>query len=634
MAFLKYRGSTITPGTWTANAFANAPLTNLDIDKNFASLDAQKLDLIGGTISGGLSIGSNLTADLKDDQVYFVDGADTSKKLAFQLSGIAASTTRTLTIPNASGTIALTSDFGNITLATVTANGASTTSAISIANATDSTSTTSGALTVSGGVGISNNLYVGGNLVVNGTTTTINSTIVSYDDPILTLGGDTSSLETAKDRGIEFKWAGTALTITNYIGNNTTTVTATVGSTTGFAAGDIITISGAVGTQQVKLNGTWTIATVPNATTFTFIVTSAPTAGTLTAGLGLCIKSKNGFFGLDQSTGYFSFRPQSLNTSEAFSGTLGDIEATTFRGGLVGGSISGTTGSFTNAVTLPSIAATAATTLLINGASSSTTGGIAYAVTITGGAGGDTTAAGFGGAVNIVGGRSGNNANSGAAVYGGAVNITGGAGNTLFAQSAPGGVTIAGGTAVVAGQAGANVSVLASSGFSSATASNGGNLTLAAGAGGGTGSNGYVSISAPGQAGGTAPYISFTTGIVERFKIQNTVSTFSTNLSVTGEVSATTFDSLSDVNFKKDLEVITGALDKVTQLTGYTYTLIESDKRSAGLTAQQVEEVLPEAVTDGDRKTLNYNAVMGLIVEAIKELNDKVTDLQNQIENK
>jgi hypothetical protein len=177
------------------------------------------------------------------------------------------------------------------------------------------------------GIIVSGKATINGDLIVNGTTTTINSTQQTIDDPILTLGGDTSTVETSKDRGIEAKYNGTTLTITNYIGNGTTTVTGTVASTTGFAAGDIITIAGAIGTQQVKLNGTWKIASVPNATTFTFVVESSITAGTLTSGLGTTIKSKNAFFGLDQSTGKFTFIPQSNNTSEVFTGTKGTIDA-------------------------------------------------------------------------------------------------------------------------------------------------------------------------------------------------------------------------------------------------------------------------------------------------------------------
>jgi hypothetical protein len=51
------------------------------------------------------------------------------------------------------------------------------------------------------------NVVVYGNLQVNGTTTTVNSTTVTIDDPIFTLGGDTApSSDDNLDRGIEFKW--------------------------------------------------------------------------------------------------------------------------------------------------------------------------------------------------------------------------------------------------------------------------------------------------------------------------------------------------------------------------------------------------------------------------------------------
>lgn len=52
-----------------------------------------------------------------------------------------------------------------------------------------------------------NNLSLDGNLTVGGTTTTVNSTTVTVDDPIFTLGGDTvPTADDNKDRGIEFRW--------------------------------------------------------------------------------------------------------------------------------------------------------------------------------------------------------------------------------------------------------------------------------------------------------------------------------------------------------------------------------------------------------------------------------------------
>lgn len=103
----------------------------------------------------------------------------------------------------------------------------------------------------------------------------------------------------------------------------------------------------------------------------------------------------------------------------------------------------------------------------------------------------------------------------------------------------------------------------------------------------------------------------------------------------TGDLSSTSFNSLSDERFKSDFDKITNALDKVKSLTGYTFNLIESNTKSAGLVAQDVDKVLPEAVGGTeDRMTVSYGAIMGLIVEAIKELDDKVSSIQDYISNK
>lgn len=102
-----------------------------------------------------------------------------------------------------------------------------------------------------------------------------------------------------------------------------------------------------------------------------------------------------------------------------------------------------------------------------------------------------------------------------------------------------------------------------------------------------------------------------------------------------GTLNSTSFNSLSDIRYKSELKEITSALDKISTITGYTYKLIESDQTSAGLIAQQVQHVLPEAVGgDEEKLTLNYGAVLALIVEGIKELNQKIDILQKQLNDK
>ena len=96
-----------------------------------------------------------------------------------------------------------------------------------------------------------------------------------------------------------------------------------------------------------------------------------------------------------------------------------------------------------------------------------------------------------------------------------------------------------------------------------------------------------------------------------------------------------TIQQLSDSRLKTNLEVIPDALEKVSQLTGYTYTRLDhdDDKKHTGLIAQDVQAVLPEAVatTQDDHLAVSYGSMMGLMVEAIKQLTDQVTDLQQEI---
>lgn len=90
----------------------------------------------------------------------------------------------------------------------------------------------------------------------------------------------------------------------------------------------------------------------------------------------------------------------------------------------------------------------------------------------------------------------------------------------------------------------------------------------------------------------------------------------------------------SDRRVKTDIESITGALEKVDQVGGYTYRRINrlDTEREAGVIAQEIEAILPEAVyTDPatGTKSVSYPAIVGLLLEAVKELHAQVKTLQH-----
>ena len=115
------------------------------------------------------------------------------------------------------------------------------------------------------------------------------------------------------------------------------------------------------------------------------------------------------------------------------------------------------------------------------------------------------------------------------------------------------------------------------------------------------------------------------------------ISTFTGNVNVDGAIVATgNVTAFSDINLKKDIEVIPNALDKALQIRGLTFnrTDIECDRQS-GVIAQEVEEVLPEVVTTNEKgiKSVAYGNMVGLLIEAIKDLKEEVETLKDEIKS-
>jgi hypothetical protein len=90
----------------------------------------------------------------------------------------------------------------------------------------------------------------------------------------------------------------------------------------------------------------------------------------------------------------------------------------------------------------------------------------------------------------------------------------------------------------------------------------------------------------------------------------------------------------SDERLKRGIETLSGSLEKIMKIDGVTYDRIDdsTNKRHTGVLAQQVLEVLPEAVLGAEHTTYSvaYGNMAGLFIEAIKELkkeNDELRDI-------
>ena len=96
----------------------------------------------------------------------------------------------------------------------------------------------------------------------------------------------------------------------------------------------------------------------------------------------------------------------------------------------------------------------------------------------------------------------------------------------------------------------------------------------------------------------------------------------SKNISSIGTLSASEVTATSDERLKSDIKTIDNALDKVMNMRGVSFT--KQAEKGIGVIAQEVEKVLPEVVHDGDYKSVAYGNMVGVLIEAIKELKTEI----------
>lgn len=451
---------------------------------------------------------------------------------------------------------------------------------VCIPTSVTATNTTSGSLIVAGGVGIGENLHVGGNLTINGTTTTINSTVTTIDDPVFTLGGDTVPVaDDNKDRGIEFRYH------------------------TGSAA-------------------------------------------------------KVGFFGFDDSTGKFTFIPDATNTSEVFSGTKGYIDAyvewADIQNAPSTASIIITDDTTTNADYYPTFATTTGTVTSLKVDTTELTfnpGTNLFTVPslkVSNSLYDSTNSAGLNGYVLSVS-PTGTVVWAPPAASGWVVktaNYTAVTGNQIIADTSAGSFTItlpatptAGDTVKVADNSDWSVNNLIIARNGSTIEDEASNLTIDVGAlivdfiyDGATwqvfatyaslGNDNTLTAEDDTTTALLYPVMVSTDGVSTTPKV--TKSKFSFNAS-TGELTATDFNSASDINLKTEVNTLTDSIEILKKINPVSFKWKGSGKQSYGVIAQELEKILPELTEEENKvKSVKYIPLIALLINAIVELNNKI----------
>lgn len=195
-------GETVQLQVSNANVavFSGSAITLINPTTVSSTTESTSTSIGALVVSGGVGIASNVNIG---GNVNVTNNTVLSSNLTVNGAGESINTSSgSLVVAGGVGVAKNVNVGGNLSVTnTTTLNGN-----VNIQIATQSTSTGSGALIVSGGVGIAKDAYVGGNVVisgdltVNGTTTTINSNIVSIDDPVIELG--TAGVADSFDRGI------------------------------------------------------------------------------------------------------------------------------------------------------------------------------------------------------------------------------------------------------------------------------------------------------------------------------------------------------------------------------------------------------------------------------------------------
>lgn len=120
-----------------------------------------------------------------------------------------------------------------------------------------------------------------------------------------------------------------------------------------------------------------------------------------------------------------------------------------------------------------------------------------------------------------------------------------------------------------------------------------------------------------------------TSGSITNTKVSSTKLYFNPN---TGTLNATTFNSLSDATQKTNVAPIQNATETLNKIDAVEFDWTGTDKHSAGVIAQKLEEVLPFLVETNETgiKSVNYSGLIAYLIQSNKELSLRIVALENK----
>ena len=591
-------GTVFNPVTFNGNVTFNGTATYMLSTNTFYTDNLQELHVPPG------GVGTPWTVDDGKDigfRFHYYNGVDTNGAL------VLANDTKALEWYN-SGAESNGGAFAGVTYGTFKTGVVKLVTNSAASGASNGT----GDLQVTGGAGIGGSLYVGGS--INGSGAGLNATSV----PNSALQGSGTHTFTGTGGSGNIALGGT---LTFSSGNGMTLVysngTLTVNTPQNLRTTDAPTFSGltltglsgylvANGSGALTSTGTFPNGALTNSSLTVTAGTGLGGGGVVSLG-GSVTLTNNGILSITGVNNQISVTA-GQNPTISLPQNIGTLSAPTFSGltltGLTGYLVANGAGALTASTTLPSAAATTAAVTFSNsgsGAASSTTFNGSTAQTIS---------------YNTIGAAALNGTNASGTW---SISITGSAGSASASDVYAWAKAAVKPTYSASDVGLGNVNNTADSSKSvnyAATAGSAGSATTA-------GTAGTVTTAAQ-------PVIT-SVGTLNGL-------TVSGGITATGDITAF-FGSVSDRNLKTNIETIPNALAKINQLDGVTFNWNDKaegkdlTKKEAGVIAQQVLEVLPEAVAQRDTGILgvHYTQLIPLLIESIKELSAEIEELKKRL---
>jgi hypothetical protein len=125
-------------------------------------------------------------------------------------------------------------------------------------------------------------------------------------------------------------------------------------------------------------------------------------------------------------------------------------------------------------------------------------------------------------------------------------------------------------------------------------------------------------------------WVTSNSGNLSELKVSSTKLYFNPS---TGTLNSTSFNNLSDIRLKDNIDSIEDATSIIQALRGVTYTWKDNGRRSYGLIAQELEAILPDLVEGDDVKTVNYSGLIAFLIESHKQMASEIKTLKQEIAN-